>query len=43
MFGPARSDGVMYASDTVQRLSRARKKRGVSDKVLDEALGDVAG
>ena len=32
----------LYNSDSVKRLARALKKRGVSDKVLDEALRDAA-
>ena len=37
-----RRDEAIYNSDTVERLARALKKRGVSDKVLDEALRDAA-
>ncbi|MEO7939642.1 MAG: hypothetical protein ABIR55_13535 [Burkholderiaceae bacterium] len=33
-----RRDEAMYASDVVERLARALKKRGVSDKILDEAM-----
>ena len=38
-----RRDEAMYVSDTLNRLARALKKRGVSAKVLDDALRDVAG
>ena len=37
-----RRDEAIYASDAVERLARALKKRGVSAKVLDEAMRDVA-
>ena len=37
-----RRDEAIYNSDSVKRLARALKKRGVSDKVLDEALRDAA-
>jgi hypothetical protein len=37
-----RRDEATYMSDTVERLARALKKRGVSDKVLDAALRDAA-
>ena len=37
-----RRDEVAYAPDAVERLARALKKRGVSKKVLDDAMRDVA-
>ncbi|MHB1272212.1 MAG: hypothetical protein ACYCZD_05475 [Rhodanobacter sp.] len=37
-----RRDEAIYNADTIGRLTRALKKRGVSDKVLGEALRDVA-
>jgi len=37
-----RRDEAVYASDAVERLRRALKKRGVSEKVLDDALRDVS-
>jgi hypothetical protein len=37
-----RRDEAIHADDAVERLARALKKRGVSDKVLDAALRDVA-
>ena len=37
-----RRDEAIYAPDAVERLARALKKRGVSKKVLDEAMRDVA-
>lgn len=37
-----RRDEAIYASETIERLARALKKRGVSDKVLAEALRDIA-
>jgi hypothetical protein len=37
-----RRDEALYASDSVKRLARALKKRGVSEKVLNDALRDVA-
>ena len=37
-----RRDEAIYNSDSVKRLTRALKKRGVSDKVLDEAMRDAA-
>lgn len=37
-----RRDEAMYANDSIERLARALKKRGVSEKLLDEALRDVA-
>jgi hypothetical protein len=37
-----RRDEAIHNSDSVKRLARALKKRGVSDKVLDEALRDAA-
>ncbi len=37
-----RRDEATYASDTIERLARALKKRGVSKKVLDDAMRDVA-
>jgi predicted DNA binding CopG/RHH family protein len=37
-----RRDEAIYASDAIERLARALKKRGVSAKVLDEAMRDVA-
>ena len=38
-----RRDEAIYNTDTIGRLTRALKKRGVSDKVLGEALRDAAG
>jgi len=38
-----RRDEATYNADTIDRLARALKKRGVSAKVLSEALRDVAG
>ncbi len=38
-----RRDEAIHTSDTVERLSRALKKHGVSDKVLDAALREAAG
>ena len=37
-----RRDEAIYNSDSVKRLARALRKRGVSDEVLDEALRDAA-
>lgn len=37
-----RRDEAIHAADTVERLSKALKKHGVSDKVLDAALRDAA-
>ena len=37
-----RRDEATFASDAVQRLARALKKRGVSDKLVDAALKDAA-
>ena len=37
-----RRDEATYAPDAVERLARALKKRGVSKKVLDDAMRDVA-
>lgn len=37
-----RRDEAMYASDAVQKLARALKKRGVSDSLLVEAMRDAA-
>lgn len=37
-----RRDEDMYASDAVQKLARALKKRGVSESVLVEAMRDAA-
>jgi hypothetical protein len=37
-----RRDEAMYANDSIERLARALKKRGVSKKLLDEALRDAA-
>ena len=37
-----RRDEANYAPDAIERLARALKKRGVSKKVLDEAMRDVA-
>jgi hypothetical protein len=37
-----RRDEAMYANDSIERLARALKKRGVSEKLLDEALRDAA-
>ena len=33
-----RRDEALYASDAIERLARALKKRGVSDRILDEAM-----
>ena len=37
-----RRDEAAYAPHAVERLTRALKKRGVSKKVLDDAMRDVA-
>ena len=37
-----RRDEAAYAPHAVERLKRALKKRGVSKKVLDDAMRDVA-
>ena len=37
-----RRDEAAYAPDAVRRLASALKKRGVSKKVLDEAMREVA-
>ena len=37
-----RRDEAVYASESIERLARALKKRGVSEKVLAEALRDIA-
>lgn len=37
-----RRDEAMYASDAVQKLARALKKRGVSESLLVEAMKDAA-
>ncbi|WP_347260425.1 hypothetical protein [Rudaea sp.] len=37
-----RRDEAAFAPDAMQRLARALKKRGVSDKILDDALRDAA-
>lgn len=37
-----RRDQAVYADDGVERLARALKKRGVSAKVLDEAMREFA-
>lgn len=37
-----RRDEATYAPDAVERLAVALKKRGVSKKILDEAMRDVA-
>ena len=37
-----RRDEAAYAPDAVERLARALKKRGVSKKILDDAMRDVA-
>ena len=37
-----RRDEAIHADAAVERLSRALKKRGVSDKVLDAALREAA-
>lgn len=37
-----RRDEATYSSGTVERLTRALKKRGVPDAVVDEALRDLA-
>lgn len=36
-----RRDEAMYSSDVVERLTRALKKRGISDKVLGAALREA--
>ena len=38
-----RRDEATYASTAVERLAQALKKRGVSAKVLADAMRDVAG
>jgi hypothetical protein len=37
-----RRDEAIYTSDSIERLSRALKKLGVSDKVLDAALREAS-
>ena len=37
-----RRDEAIHADDLVERLTQALKERGVSDKVLGEALRDMA-
>ena len=37
-----RRDEAVYVSDAVTRLARALKKRGVSKKILDDAMRDLA-
>ena len=37
-----RRDEAAYAPHAVERLKRALKKRGVSKKILDDAMRDVA-
>ncbi|MEQ1579810.1 MAG: hypothetical protein ABL964_04375 [Steroidobacteraceae bacterium] len=37
-----RRDEALYAPGVIERLSHALKKRGVSRKLLDEALKDVS-
>jgi len=37
-----RRDEAAYAPHAVERLERALKKRGVSKKILDDAMRDVA-
>jgi hypothetical protein len=37
-----RRDEALRSDAAIERLARALKKRGVSDKVLDEALRDAA-
>ena len=37
-----RRDEAMFASDAIQKLARALKKRGVSDSLLVEAMRDAA-
>ena len=37
-----RRDEATYAPDAVARLARALKKRGVSKKILDDAMRDLA-
>lgn len=37
-----RRDEALFASDAVDKLTRALKKRGVSEQVLSEALRDAA-
>ena len=37
-----RRDEAVYASDAVERLTKALKKRGVSEKVLCDALRDAS-
>ncbi|MEO6968573.1 MAG: hypothetical protein ABI132_09035 [Rhodanobacteraceae bacterium] len=37
-----RRDEAIHTSDAVERLARALKKRGVSGKVLDEAMQEMA-
>ncbi len=36
-----RRDEATYAPDAIERLTRALKKRGVSKKILDDAMRDV--
>ncbi len=37
-----RRDEAMYASEAIQKLARALKKRGVSESLLVEAMRDAA-
>ena len=37
-----RRDEAAYGSESLERLARALKKRGVSEKILAEALRDIA-
>lgn len=37
-----RRDEAVYADDGAERLARALKKRGVSAKILDEAMRELA-
>lgn len=36
-----RRDEALYATDVVERLTRALRKRGVSDTLLDEAMRET--
>ena len=37
-----RRDEAVYTSDAIERFARALKKRGVSGKVLEDAMRDAA-
>lgn len=37
-----RRDEAIYASNSIERLARALKKRGVSEKILSDALRELS-